>query len=183
MVAAKKEAEEKKVMQMAKEMETQEKQKAKAVAANGGPAINSQLWTEKYAPQKIKELVGNGSLVAKLQRWLQDWYLRVPSYVDFRPVNVKAGFKKPGKDGMGLYRAVIISGPPGVGKTTTAHLVAKLEGYDILEYNASDTRNEKLLRVNYLQEVADNRKNLQASRIILLFQDFLNMTLDLIRIS
>ena len=48
---------------------------------------------------------------------------------------------------MGLYRAVIISGPPGIGKTTSAHLVSKLEDYDILEYNASDTRNEKLLRV------------------------------------
>jgi replication factor C subunit 1 len=48
---------------------------------------------------------------------------------------------------MGLYRAVILSGPPGIGKTTAAHLMAKLEGYDILEYNASDTRNEKLLRV------------------------------------
>lgn len=46
-----------------------------------------------------------------------------------------------------MYRAVIISGPPGIGKTTAAHLVANLEGYDILEYNASDTRNEKLLRV------------------------------------
>ena len=108
---------------------------------------------------------------------------QVPSCVDSRPVNVKAGFKKPGKDGMGLYRAVIISGPPGVGKTTTAHLVAKLEGYDILEYNASDTRNEKLLRVNCLHETADNRKNLQASQITLLFRDFLNMMLDLIRIS
>jgi replication factor C subunit 1 len=62
-------------------------------------------------------------------------------------MNVKAGFKKPGADGMGLYRAVCLSGPPGIGKTTSAHLVAKLEGYDILEYNASDTRNEKLLRV------------------------------------
>jgi replication factor C subunit 1 len=62
-------------------------------------------------------------------------------------VNVKANFKKPGADGMGLYRAVCLSGPPGIGKTTSAHLVANLEGYDILEYNASDTRNEKLLRV------------------------------------
>jgi len=67
--------------------------------------------------------------------------------VDFRPKNVRAGFKKPGPDGVGLYRAVCLSGPPGIGKTTSAHLVANLEGYDILEYNASDTRNEKLLKV------------------------------------
>lgn len=71
---------------------------------------------------------------------------------DLRPKNIKANFKKPGPDGMGLYRAVIISGPPGIGKTTSAHLVAKLEGYDILEYNASDTRNEKLLRVCLLSK-------------------------------
>src|SRR5271169_7117729 len=65
-----------------------------------------------------------------------------------RPKNLRSHFKKPGPDGMGGYRAVIISGPPGIGKTTSAHLVSKVEGYDILEYNASDTRNEKLLRVS-----------------------------------
>jgi replication factor C subunit 1 len=62
-------------------------------------------------------------------------------------MSLHSGFKKPGKDGLGLYRSVILSGPPGIGKTTAAHLMAKLEGYDILEFNASDTRNEKLLRV------------------------------------
>jgi replication factor C subunit 1 len=77
------------------------------------------------------------------------------AWLMIRPKNVKAGFKKPGPDGMGLYRAVILSGPPGIGKTTSAHLVAKLEGYDILEYNASDTRNEKLLREK-LAGVTDN---------------------------
>lgn len=33
----------------------------------------------------------------------------------------------------------------GVGKTTTAHLVSKELGYDVMELNASDTRSKKLL--------------------------------------
>lgn len=48
---------------------------------------------------------------------------------------------------MGGYRAVLLSGPPGVGKTTSAHLVAKLTGYTAIEVNASDARNKKLLEV------------------------------------
>lgn len=57
----------------------------------------------------------------------------------------KFNFKRPGPDGSGGYRAVIMHGPPGIGKTTTAHLVAKLQGFDVLENNASDTRSKSLL--------------------------------------
>ena len=39
----------------------------------------------------------------------------------------------------------MLSGPPGIGKTTAAHLVAKLEGFDVVETNASDTRSKKLM--------------------------------------
>jgi DNA polymerase III delta prime subunit len=73
-----------------------------------------------------------------------DELMRVPFY---RPANYKSNWKKPGKDGSGSFAAVLISGPPGIGKTTSAHLVAKLKGYSPIELNASDARSKKLIQV------------------------------------
>jgi replication factor C subunit 1 len=74
------------------------------------------------------------------------------SYVDkamvYRAASMKSGFKKPGKTGMNMYRAVLITGPPGIGKTTSAHLCAKLEGFTPIELNASDARSKKLVEVS-----------------------------------
>jgi replication factor C subunit 1 len=64
-----------------------------------------------------------------------------------RPTSLKSGFKKPGKSGMNVFRAVMITGSPGIGKTTSAHLCAKLEGFTPIELNASDARSKKLVEV------------------------------------
>lgn len=64
---------------------------------------------------------------------------------------MKAGFKKPGKNGLNIFRAVMITGPPGIGKTTSAHLCAKLEGYTPIELNASDARSKKLVEVRSMR--------------------------------
>ena len=64
-----------------------------------------------------------------------------------RPQNIKSEFKKPGKHGMNIFRAVLITGAPGIGKTTSAHLCAKLEGFTVIELNASDARSKKLVEV------------------------------------
>jgi replication factor C subunit 1 len=114
---------------------------------------SSQLWTTRYAPQNIKEICGNKGQVEKLQEWLKDWCVTLcvplkPACDSFcRPKSVKSGFKKPGKNGMNVYRAVLITGPPGIGKTTSAHMVAKLEGFTPIELNASDARSKKLVEV------------------------------------
>ncbi|KAF3905810.1 hypothetical protein AA313_de0205768 [Arthrobotrys entomopaga] len=139
--AKKAKEEEKKIQEMAKEI------KPNISVAPGKEAKDpgAQLWTVKYSPSSMKEICGNKGQVDKLQKWLQNW-----------PKNLKTNFKMLGPDGSGIYRAVMIHGPPGVGKTTAAHLVAKLEGYDVLESNASDTRSKKLLETS-LKGVLDNR--------------------------
>jgi replication factor C subunit 1 len=149
--AAKKKAEEDKVLKMAAEIDAEEKKqeaaKAKAKSQqNGrtplaaqGPPVDDQLWTTKYAPTSINMICGNKGAVEKIQKWLRNWHK-----------NAKDNFKKAGPDGSGIYRAVIIHGPPGIGKTTAAHLVAKMEGYDIVETNASDTRSKKLVEAGTL---------------------------------
>lgn len=64
-----------------------------------------------------------------------------------RPASIKSKFRKPGKTGMNCFRAVLISGPPGIGKTTSAHLCATLAGFTPIELNASDARSKKLVEV------------------------------------
>ncbi|WWC99326.1 hypothetical protein V866_006227 [Kwoniella sp. B9012] len=139
-------AEEKKIQQQALEMEKREKEEEKdrkrkeralegtGIAAKKTTPASAQLWTTKYAPQNLREICGNKTVVERLGIWLKDWQK-----------NYDSGFKKPGKDGTGVYRAILISGPPGIGKTTSAHLMAKEAGYNPIELNASDARSKKLV--------------------------------------
>ncbi|KAI0301881.1 replication factor RFC1 C terminal domain-containing protein [Multifurca ochricompacta] len=134
----KKEKEEKAIRDSVKEMETREKT-AKAAGpsvARGARTVdpNTQLWTDRYAPQTLKEICGNKGQVEKLQQWLNDW-----------SGSLKANFKKPGKNGMNNFRGVMITGPPGIGKTSSAHLCAMLAGFTPIELNASDARSKKLV--------------------------------------
>ena len=141
---AKKKQEEAKVEKAVADMVKHERAEAKKAAGSSQPALrgnldgsatpDTRLWTVKYAPTATSMICGNKAQVEKLQAWLRAW-----------SVNVKSNFKKPGKDGWGVFRAMILHGPPGIGKTTAAHLAAKLEGYDIRESNASDTRSKKLV--------------------------------------
>lgn len=105
---------------------------------------SADLWTVKYAPKDTSQLCGNKGQINKLQSWLASWF-----------DNAKSGFKNPGSDGSGVFRACLISGPPGIGKTSAAHLVAHNLGYDVLEKNASDVRSKSLLNSN-LKSVLSN---------------------------
>lgn len=37
-------------------------------------------------------------------------------------------------------KAVLISGPPGIGKTSAAKIICRALGFDVMEVNASDSR-------------------------------------------
>jgi replication factor C subunit 1 len=110
---------------------------SKTPAAPVPPALlrsEDQLWTVKYAPGEAKDLIGNHSVYEKFMAWLQSWNGNTPPQ-DFR--------------------AALLSGPPGIGKTSMAHMVCKAAGYDVVELNASDTRSKKTLH-DEVREVINN---------------------------
>ena len=141
---------EKEAQQMIKEEKMREsKIKAKreageTISKDDQVREQDKLWTVKYAPANLQQICGNKSAVAKLTNWLTNWQ-----------INQKLNFKKAGRDGSGIYRTAMLYGPPGIGKTTTAHLVAKQLGYDILEQNASDVRSKSLLNAG-VKNALDN---------------------------
>ena len=78
----------------------------------------SQDWTEKYRPDSLSKVIGNPKAVSELTNWAKSWDRGIPD-----------------------KRAVILTGTPGIGKTSAAIALAKDMKWDILEMNASDQRN------------------------------------------
>lgn len=127
--------EKQKKMAREREMAKLKKQNPNSITTTREPVREQdKLWTVKYAPTSLQQVCGNKTSVNKLKTWLSNW-----------EANKSNGFKTPGRDGTGIYRAAMLYGPPGIGKTTAAHLVAKELGYDVLEQNASDVRSKSLL--------------------------------------
>ena len=74
-------------------------------------------WTEKYRPQSLKDVVGNPSSAAAMKQWAEAWQKGVPK-----------------------FRALVLSGTPGIGKTSSAIALAQEMGWSVVEMNASDQR-------------------------------------------
>ncbi|XP_030374533.1 replication factor C subunit 1 [Scaptodrosophila lebanonensis] len=106
--------------------------------------LAATAWVDKYKPASTKEIVGQAgaaSNVNKLLNWLTKWYVNHDGKKKLQRPNPWAK-----NDDGSFYKAALLSGPPGIGKTTTATLVCKELGFDTVEFNASDTRSKKLLK-------------------------------------
>lgn len=77
------------------------------------------MLSEKVRPKQIAAMIGNEQGRLDLVKWLKNW--RIGS------------------------KAVLLTGPPGVGKSTSVYAVAQEFGYTVVEYNASDVRTKSKL--------------------------------------
>ncbi len=75
-------------------------------------------WTELYRPTNLGEVIGNEDAIENLRKWFDSW-------------SVKA-----------KQKAALLNGPAGTGKTSSVIALAKERGYELVEMNASDTRNK-----------------------------------------
>jgi replication factor C subunit 1 len=100
------------------------------------------LWVDKYKPKSMNKVIGqlgDKSNASKLLNWLKNW--------NKFHMNASSGGKKAWNDQEtgSSFKCALLSGPPGIGKTTTAQLACTEAGYTFVELNASDSRSKKLL--------------------------------------
>ncbi|KAK9170741.1 Replication factor RFC1 C terminal domain protein [Cryptosporidium meleagridis] len=107
---------------------------------------NNSLWTDRHRPESLDQVLGNGEVIKKLQTWLSDWRSvviegkkKAPPKASFSP-----GSRFPQVENINA-RAALLSGPPGIGKSTVATLIANKCGYIPIEMNASDDRTKEVI--------------------------------------
>jgi DNA polymerase III delta prime subunit len=86
-------------------------------------SVSALPLSERLRPKRLDQVVGNPRARSELRAWAERWNSGTPP----------------------ARRAAILSGPPGVGKTTAALALAADMDWSLVEMNASDARNQSAI--------------------------------------
>ncbi len=98
-------------------------------------------WTWKYQPKALAEVQGQAAPLAALKMYLSSFSPRRP-------------------------KGALLYGPPGCGKTCSVHALAAELGLEVVEVNASDTRNKASLE-DVLGKAIQQRSLFSQGKIVL----------------
>ena len=103
------------------------------------------MWTEKYRARRFIDLVGDERTHRTVLKWLKGWVPVVfPGITRPKP----ARRQRDGEEGeeRAHRKILLLTGAPGLGKTTLAHVCARQAGYEVVEINASDERGRDVVK-------------------------------------
>ncbi|KAG6832058.1 hypothetical protein H0H92_005480 [Tricholoma furcatifolium] len=116
-------------------------------ASSSTRPVEETLWVDRYRPHRFTELMGNERVAREIMAWVKQW--------DWCVFGKRKGKKRArtgdeNTEGMDEYhrpeqKLLLLSGPPGLGKTTMVHVIARQAGYEVMEINASDARSGSII--------------------------------------